>query len=115
MLLVVLAPAGCGCSGDCESRVSFSFPEVIRAAPVGSVATACVETTCQAQARDQETATIYLGDGEDDSSDVTTSLTVRNRAGEVVFERTSPLKLKEHKAGRFCGTACRTGSIVYRP
>jgi len=115
LLLVVLAPAGCGCSGECESSVQFGFPEVMRTVPLGSIATACVETTCLAFAPDQETGTVFMGDGEDDSNDVAATLTIRNKAGEVVFDRKTPLKLKAHKSGRFCGTACRTGAITFRP
>lgn len=112
-LALVVLPAGCGCNSDCENVVRFSFTDVMRSAPVGSVGTACAETVCTAAAPDQETATVYVSD-EDVKSEIRTSLTIRNKAGEVVFERSTPLKLKEHKAGRFCGTACRTGAIEYR-
>ena len=112
---LALGPSGCSCGGECASKVDFSFPEVIRGLPRGSVPTACVETTCQPVAPDQENAAVFLGDGEDDDSEVTAKLTVRNRTGDVVFEREAPLKLKSHKAGRACPVACRTGSIVFRP
>jgi hypothetical protein len=113
MLAAVLLPAGCGCKGDCEDVVQFSFPDVMKSAPLGSVATACVEKTCSPAAPDQEAVTVYVNDG-DVGSEVQTSLTVRNKTGDVVFERTTPLKLKGHKPGRFCSTACRTGAIEFR-
>lgn len=112
-LAAVLLPAGCGCKGECENVVQFSFPDVMRSVPLGSVATACVETTCSPVAPDQENVTVYVND-EDADSEVRTSLTVRSKTGEVVFERTTPLKLKGHKPGRLCSTACRTGAIEFR-
>lgn len=113
-MVAMLLPAGCGCSNTCENSVQFSFGAVMRTVPLGSVATACVGTTCQAQSPDQETAKIYVSD-EDVESEVETSLTVRDRDGQVRFERKAPLELKSHKSGRFCPTDCRTGAIEYRP
>ena len=113
-MVAVLLPAGCGCSNTCESSVQFTFGAVMRTVPLGSVATACVGTTCQAQSPDQETAKVYVSD-EDAKSAVQTTLTVRDRDGGVRFERTAPITLKSHKSGRFCPTDCRTGAIEFRP
>lgn len=113
-LAAVLLPAGCGCNSDCQSAVSFAFGEVMRTVPSRSIATACVKTTCQSVSPDQETAKVLVSN-EDVEAEVETTLTIRDRDGQVVFERKASLKLEGHKSGRFCPTACRTGAIVFRP
>src|SRR5687768_14802919 len=92
VLLAVAVPAGgtaCGCSGDCDSIVSFEFKSVMDSLPSGSSAKACVGNQCDTPAPGQHTAKVFL---DDPGSEVTARLTVTTRGGEELYARTQQVK-----------------------